>query len=163
MVSPTKRVFNAISLGVFWRDAPSTRAIILSRNDSPGLDVILIFSQSLTTVVPPVTDEKSVPASRVTGADSPVMADSSTDAIPSMTSPSFGMVSPAFTSTTSSFFNSEAFTIISVPFFSIRRDFVSCFVFFRVAACALPRPSATDSAKFANKTVIKSIAHTIPL
>ena len=46
------------------------------------------------TRVPPVTPERSPPASRMTGADSPVMADSSTDATPSMISPSPGMTSP---------------------------------------------------------------------
>ena len=57
--------------------------IILSKNDFPGSATILIFNQSDTTVVPPVTEEKSPPASLVTGADSPVIADSSTEAIPS--------------------------------------------------------------------------------
>jgi hypothetical protein len=47
-------------------------------------------SQSDSTRVPPVTDEKSPPDSRMTGADSPVMALSSTEATPSMTSPSSG-------------------------------------------------------------------------
>ena len=66
-------------IGRLLPDAPSTRAIILSRKEPPGSAAILIFSQSDTTVVPPVTDEKSPPASRVTGADSPVIADSSTE------------------------------------------------------------------------------------
>ncbi len=86
---------SAISFGVFFRLAPSISVIILSRNDSPGMDVISIISQSLVTVVPPVTDEKSPPRSFTTGADSPVIADSSTVAIPSITSPSLGMISPA--------------------------------------------------------------------
>jgi len=47
--------------------------------------------QSDITRVPPVTEEKSPPDSRITGADSPVIALSSTDAAPSMTSPSPGM------------------------------------------------------------------------
>ncbi len=51
--------------------------------------------------MPPVTAERSPPDSRMTGADSPVIADSSTDATPSMISPSAGMNSPASTSTTS--------------------------------------------------------------
>jgi len=34
--------------------------------------------------VPPVTAERSPPLSRMTGADSPVIADSSTEAMPSM-------------------------------------------------------------------------------
>ncbi len=51
--------------------------------------------QSDSTRVPPVTAERSPPDSRMTGADSPVMAVSSTDATPSMISPSAGMTSPA--------------------------------------------------------------------
>ena len=57
--------------------------------------------QSETTVVPPVTAERSPPLSRITGADSPVMADSLTEATPSTISPSAGTMSPASTSTTS--------------------------------------------------------------
>ena len=67
----------------------------------PGWLVTRTTSQSDSTRVPPVTDERSPPASRSTGADSPVMALSSTDATPSMTSPSPGMMSPASTSTRS--------------------------------------------------------------
>ena len=52
-------------------------------------------------MVPPVTAERSPPLSRMTGADSPVTADSSTEAMPSITSPSPGMTSPASTTTTS--------------------------------------------------------------
>src|ERR1700674_1144340 len=66
-----------------------------SRKVSPGFWVISITIRSESTLVPPVTALRSPPASRITGADSPVMADSSTDAIPSITSPSPGMMSPA--------------------------------------------------------------------
>ena len=58
-------------------------------------------SVSDSSRVPPVTAERSPPASRITGADSPVIALSSTEAVPWMTSPSPGIVSPASTSTTS--------------------------------------------------------------
>ena len=78
------------AFGVFCREAPSTSPIMRSRNVSPGLAVIRISSQSEATVVPPVTDERSPPDSRITGADSPVIADSSTLAMPSTTSPSPG-------------------------------------------------------------------------
>ncbi len=57
--------------------------------------------RSDSTRVPPVTPERSPPASRMTGADSPVMADSSTDATPSMISPSPGITWPASTTTRS--------------------------------------------------------------
>ena len=91
----------AISLGVRCRMAPSTRAIMRSRNELPGLAVISTTIRSDSTRVPPVTPERSPPASRMTGADSPVMADSSMEAIPSMISPSPGITSPATISTRS--------------------------------------------------------------
>ena len=99
MVSEASRMFSAISFGVFCRLAPSTRAIIRSMNVSPGLEVILTTIRSDSTVVPPVTADRSPPDSRMTGADSPVIADSSTDATPSTTSPSPGMTCPASTTT----------------------------------------------------------------
>ena len=118
---------------------------------------------SLTTRVPPVTDEKSPPASLITGADSPVMADSSTDAIPSITTPSFGISSPVFTITISPFFREPASTF-SILLSSFKRlADVSFLVFFKLSACAFPLPSAIDSAKFANITVIKRINEIIPL
>jgi len=98
-VRPAIRMSSATSFGVFCRLAPSTRAIIRSRNVSPGLEVIWTTIRSDSTTVPPVTAERSPPDSRITGADSPVMADSSTTAIPSTTSPSPGMAWPAVTTT----------------------------------------------------------------
>ena len=41
--------------------------------------------------MPPVTAERSPPDSRITGADSPVIAASLTEATPSITSPSDGI------------------------------------------------------------------------
>ena len=95
-VRPAIRMLSAISLGVFWRSAPSTSAIMRSRNVSPGLDVMRIWIWSESTLVPPVTALRSPPDSRITGALSPVMTDSSTVAMPSITSPSPGMMSPGF-------------------------------------------------------------------
>ncbi len=86
---------NAISLGVFCLEAPSTSEIILSKKLSPGPVVTLTVILSLSTFVPPVTDDLSPPLSLITGALSPVMALSSMVAIPFMISPSMGMVSPA--------------------------------------------------------------------
>ncbi len=68
-------------------------------NVSPGLEVIFTTTWSDSTRVPPVTAERSPPDSRMTGADSPVIADSSTEATPSTTSPSPGMICPASTMT----------------------------------------------------------------
>ena len=48
----------------------------------PGSWVISTTIRSDSTRVPPVTAERSPPDSRITGADSPVIADSSTEAMP---------------------------------------------------------------------------------
>jgi len=90
-VKAASKIVNAISLGVFWRLAPSTKAIILSKKLSPGCVVTTTFILSLNTFVPPVTEDLSPPASRITGALSPVMALSSMVASPSIISPSVGI------------------------------------------------------------------------
>ena len=109
--------------------------------------------RSDSTFVPPVTADRSPPDSRITGADSPVIADSSTDAMPSMISPSDGMTSPASQTTRSPFDRFAAGTSSSVPSGSIRRASVSERILRSVSAWAFPRPSAMASAKFANMTV----------
>ena len=110
MVMPASRMLSAISLGVFCRSAPSTRAIMRSRKEEPCAAVIRTTIQSERTVVPPVTADRSPPASRITGADSPVIAASFTEAMPSITSPSPGIMSPASTSTMSPGRSCEAST-----------------------------------------------------
>src|SRR5579862_1150083 len=162
IVSPASRMLSAISLGVFCRSAPSTSAIIRSRNVSPGFDVIFTTIWSERTRVPPVTADRSPPDSRMTGADSPVIADSSTDAIPSITSPSPGISSPAGTTHSSPTVSSPpAFSTVE-PSGSRMCASVSARVLRRVSAWALPRPSATASAKLANNTVNQSQAVTSP-
>ena len=162
MVSEASRMFSAISFGVFCRLAPSTRAIIRSMKVSPGLEVICTTIRSDSTVVPPVTADRSPPDSRITGADSPVMADSSTDATPSTTSPSPGMTWPASTTTWSPRVSWVPGTASSAGSgcpgrqFTSRRATVSRLVLRSVSACALPRPSATASARLANTTVSHS-------
>ena len=74
----------------------------------PGLLGDLDHDRSESTRVPPVTALRSPPDSRMTGADSPVIADSSTEAMPSITVPSPGMSSPASTTTTSPRTSSDA-------------------------------------------------------
>ena len=115
MVSPDSRIDSASSFGVFCRSAPSTSAIIRSMKVEPGAEVIFTLMKSDSTVVPPVTAERSPPASRMTGADSPVIADSLTEATPSTMSPSPGMISPASTSTISPSRRSSAFTPSTTP------------------------------------------------
>ncbi len=147
---------NAISLGVFCRLAPSTREIMRSRNVSPRSAVIRTTIRSESTMVPPVTAERSPPDSRMTGADSPVIADSSTEATPCVISPSEGMTSPASHTTRSPRCRSLAATSSSVPSALRRRASVSDRMRRSVSACAFPRPSAMASAKFANITVSAS-------
>src|ERR1700689_1150056 len=163
-VSEASRMFSAISFGVFCRLAPSTRAIIRARNVSLGWEVIFPRIRSDSTVVPPVTADRSPPDSRMTGADSPVMADSSTEATPSTTSPSPGMTWPASTTTKSPSVSavpgtdssrSEAGSEPGCQEIS-RRAIVSRLARRRVSAWALPRPSATASARLAKTTVSHS-------
>lgn len=150
-------MFRAISLGVRCRAAPSTRPIMRSMKVSPGLVVILMTTRSDSTFVPPVTAERSPPDSRMTGADSPVIADSSTEATPSTTSPSPGMTSPASQTTRSPMRRSVPATRSSrAPV--IRRATVSVLARRRVSAWALPRPSATASARLAKSVVSQSQA-----
>ena len=152
-VRPASRMLSAISLGVLRRAAPSTSEIMRSRNDLPGSWVTWTTSRSESSRVPPVTAERSPPDSRMTGADSPVMADSSTEPMPSITSPSAGIASPASTTTTSPRWSSGAGTCSVPP--SSRRRVASVVVRIArsVSAWALPRPSAIASAKFAKITV----------
>jgi hypothetical protein len=101
IVRDASRMLSAISFGVRCRSDPSTSAIIRSTKVRPGSAVIRTTIRSDRTVVPPVTAVRSPPDSRITGADSPVIADSSTAATPSTTSPSPGIVSPVVTTTRS--------------------------------------------------------------
>jgi hypothetical protein len=152
IVSAMSRMSSAISFGVFCLLAPSTSAIIRSRNVLPGSEVICTTMRSESTFVPPVTALRSPPLSRMTGADSPVIADSSTDAMPSITSPSPGIVSPAVTTTTSPLRRAFA-AICSTPSAFMRFATVSVVICRSVSAWAFPRPSAMASAKLAKSTV----------
>jgi hypothetical protein len=156
-VIAASRMFSAISLGVLRRSAPSTRAIMRSRNEWPGSEAISTTIRSDRTTVPPVTALRSPPASRITGADSPVMADSSTEAMPSTTVPSPGIGSPAATTTTSPRRSSDARRWVP----SRSRASVSLRRARSAAAWALPRPSASASAKFAKITVSHSQMATV--
>ncbi len=157
IVRPASRIESAISFGVLRRAAPSTRAIIRSMNDWPGSWVISTTMRSESTRVPPVTALRSPPDSRMTGADSPVMADSSTEAMPSMTVPSPGISSPVSTATTSPRTSSDAGLVPP----STSRAVVSLRIARSVAAWALPRPSAIASAKLPNSTVSHSQIATV--
>ncbi|MCY1433072.1 hypothetical protein D9M71_490930 [compost metagenome] len=170
MVSATSRMVRAISFGVFCRLAFSTMAIMRSTKVSPGFTATRTTIQSDSTRVPPVTAEKSPPDSRITGADSPVMALSSTEATPSITSPSAAMVSPASIRMRSPLrrLSASSDCHCSALWGSPRRYSLSSFLamvfFFRPrseAAWALLRPSASASAKLANSTVNHSHSATL--
>ena len=150
-------MLSAISFGVFCRSAPSTSLIMRSMKVEPCAAVMRTRIQSDSTCVPPVTAERSPPDSRITGADSPVMAASLTEATPSITSPSEGMVSPASTSTMSPTFRLVPGTSLKAWPAPVRSlAWLSVRVLRSESACALPRPSATASAKLANSTVNQS-------
>ena len=107
--------------------------------------------------MPPVTALRSPPASRITGADSPVIADSSTDAMPSITVPSPGISSPASTTTTSPRPSSDAGFVVAV---TQARAGLGPHRPQRVGL-RRPRPSASASARFANTTVSQSQIATV--
>ena len=151
-VNAASRMLSAISFGVLRRSAPSTSAIMRSRKECPGSWVISTTIRSDVTRVPPVTALRSPPDSRITGADSPVIADSSTVAIPSITVPSPGISSPASTTTTSPRVSSEAALVLPSRILAT----VSLRIERSVSACARPRPSANASAMLAKITVSHS-------
>ena len=123
----------------------------------PGSAVMRTTMRSESTLVPPVTAERSPPLSRMTGADSPVIADSSTEAMPSMTSPSPGMSSPGLDDDDVALAQLDGGHVLlarrsTQP--ARRRSPCACCA--ASSACALPRPSAIASAKLAKSTVNQS-------
>ena len=160
IVRPDSRIVSAISFGVFWREAPSTSAIIRSRKVSPGFAVIRMMSWSDSTLVPPVTAERSPPDSRMTGADSPVIADSSTDATPSIdlaVSRDHVARSADHDVAARRTLDATVSTLAGIRRVSRSRLAWVCRRVLRSSsAWALPRPSAIASAKFANSTVNQS-------
>ena len=162
MVRPASRISSAISFGVLRRSAPSTSLIMRSIKVLPGSAVMRMTSQSETTKRAAGDGRlRSPPASRMTGADSPVIADSLTLATPSTISPSDGIRSLASTSTRLPARRSEAGVgLKSARSFGLTSSFaiVSVRARRRLSARARPRPSATASAKVANSTVSHSQA-----
>ena len=153
-------MFSAISFGVFCRSAPSTSAIMRSRKVEPGAAVMRTLIQSESTRVPPVTAERSPPLSRMTGADSPVIADFvdrgdafddlavARDQVAGLDQHDVALLAAA-----------GAGTVCQFAALGDRRaawPWSRCAPCAGVAACALPRPSATASAKLANSTVNQS-------
>ena len=135
----------------------------MSRKLSPGSDVTITLILSDSTLVPPVTEDLSPPASLMTGALSPVMALSSIVAKPSIISPSVAIKSPASQIKTFPFTNCDELIFLISPFSKSCFAGVSSRVFLKLSACALPLASAIASAKLANKSVANKIRKTIML
>ena len=154
IVSADSRIDRAISLGVFWRLAPSIRPIMRSMKLSPGSAVTRTLISSERTVVPPVTAERSPPASRMTGADSPVMADSFTRRRPfddlAVGGDQFVGGDDEHIAFAQRFGRNMS---ESMPSGMSLWPMVLVRLLRRASAWALPRPSAMASAKLANSTV----------
>ena len=165
IVSATSRMVSAISLGVFWRLAFSTIAIMRSTKVSPGFtdhahhDPVRQHARAAGDGF-----EKSPPDSRITGADSPVMALSSTEATPSITSPSAGTVPRRPRSAHVALAQVVGFermplhgrAQLACARYRLRVFLAQVYLLQpaqRIAAWALLRPSARASAKLANSTV----------
>ncbi len=114
---------------------------------SPGPAEMRTMIRSDSTVVPPVTPDRSPPASRITGANSPVIAASLTTAPPSITSPSPGMTWFASTTTLSPVLSAAEETCSTDWSARRRKAGVATRVLRSVSAWALPRSSATAVAK----------------
>ena len=156
-VRPAIRMFSAISFGVFCRSAPSTSAIMRSRNVSPGFDVILILiviGQHLraaghgAAIAAGFADHRRALA----GDHRFVHGGDALDHLAIAGNQVAGFAD-----------HDVARRAASTPehFRSCRRQVAalameSVLVLRRVSACALPRASAIASAKLANSTVNQS-------
>ena len=163
MVRPASRMLSAISFGVFWRSAPSTSAIMRSRNVSPGFDVIFTTISSDSTRVPPVT--AAAVAARLADHGRRLAGDrrlvDRRDALDDVAVAGDELAGPNHAE------------VADLQLARRRLDercrrgcrtyaIVSERVLRSVSACALPRPSAIASAKLANNTVNHSHAATRP-
>ena len=158
MLRPIRRILSAISFGVFCRSAPSTSLIMRSINVEPCAAVMRTRIQSESTCVPPVTADLSPPNSRMTGANSPVIAASLTEATPSM-------ISPVRRNYVTGLDQNDVadLQIGAGNELEVLGSRGSKQLGLRLRALLpeqiglrLPRPSATASAKFANSTVNQS-------
>ena len=103
-----------------------------------------------------VAPDKLSPAALATGRLSPVIADSSTVAVPSITTPSTGIRSPVFKTTVSPATISAAFTVASVPF--LKTTAVSGTSFKSAETAAVVLPLALASKYFPTVMSVRIIA-----
>ncbi len=147
--------------------APSTSAIIRSTNVSPGLDVIRTTIRSESTRVPPVTALRSPPDSRTTGArlagdrrlvdrrdarDDVAVAGDHLAAVTTTTVAERRSADGTSSIAVRSAHRIRCRVVADDP----AGDRAWCGSRAASAACALPRPSATASARFAKSTVSHS-------
>ena len=154
MVKPASRMLSAISLGVFCRSAPSTSAIMRSRKVSPGFDVIL--TRDLIGEHARAAGNRRAIAAGLANDGRRFAGDCRLvhrcDAFDDLTIARESS-SPADTTTISPARSLELATCSISPSRRTRLAMVSDRALRSVSACALPRPSAMASAKFANSTV----------
>ena len=105
----------SLDIGALEADASSTSLIIPARAVSSPTFSARILNEPAPFTVAPVTFE---PVVFSTGMLSPVTADSSTYELPSITTPSTGMLAPGFMSMTSPTFKSFVALSFSSPFIS---------------------------------------------
>ena len=113
---PASKMVRAISFWVFGLVAFCIKPTIWSRKLLPASELISTINLSLATFVPPITWS---PLSLKTGLDSPVIIDSSTNALPALTRPSLGIISPEYTLTSSPGLRLLEVTVISLSSFTI--------------------------------------------
>jgi hypothetical protein len=158
IVAATNSITKPVSRGV--RECPVISETEIMGSKNPSRLLTRTTSQSDSTWVPQRTDENCAPTVRSTGADSPVTAPSLTEAAPSMTVPSAGMMSLASTSTRSPRCSVPAstmqywFRLVPSSRFACVRPPIDP----SLAAHALAHSTATASAKLANSTLNHSHA-----
>ena len=152
-------MFSAISFGVFCRAAPSTRAIIRSMKVSPGFVVILTTIRSESTFVPPVTAAAVAAGLADDGrrlAGDGRLVDGG-DALDDVTVAGDDVAGLADDQVADAQLGA-GHLLLGLAVRRSRRATVSVLALRRVSACALPRPSATASARLAKITVSQSQA-----
>ena len=132
----------SLAMGALELVASSTRRIICARAVSSPTLVACIWKYPLLLTVAPMTLS---PACLSTGMDSPVMADSSMEAVPSVRIPSTGMDSPALTIRISSFSTSSIGMMDSTPFRSIVAVFGARFRSLLMASDVFPFARASKN------------------
>ena len=157
MVKPASRMFSAISFGVFCRSAPSTSLIMRSRKVEPGAAVMRTTIQSESTVRAAghrrtvaagfANDRRGLAGDRrlVDRGDAFDHLAVARDDVARLDQHDVADLQARSPGTTCRFLRSRAGQQLGLR--------LGARALRSASACALPRPSATASAKFANSTV----------